>query len=159
MSSFPLFTYGIGSNLVASIPAAVWHHPWILYSPRITTHSHAIIKLTMSSNSLCLESNDPISFLLELPRSQAACGTRLCFTFLPSSVLNPVFSFRSLLTYRMCCGDGIPMRCFGSDRSPCLFHPFVTNLTKAFSQAFRIFSWLSIACRKCRTANLMQRIP
>lgn len=153
MSSFPLFTYSIGSNLVASIPAAVWHRLWILYSPRITTHSHSIIKLTMSSNSLCLKSNAPISFLLDLPRSQAVCGTRLCFTSLPSSVLNPVFSFSSLLTYRMCGGDGIPMRCFGSALPPCLFHPCVTNLTKAFPQAFRIFSWLSIACRKCRTAS------
>lgn len=144
---------------MASVPAAVWHCLWIQYSPRITAHSHSIIKLIMSSYSVCLKSNAPISFLLELPRSQAVCGTCLCFTFFPSSVLNPVVSFRSLLTYRMCCGDSIPMRCFGSTRAPCLFHPFVTNLTKAFSQAFRIFSWLSIACRKCRAAHLMLRIP
>lgn len=69
----------------------------------------------------------------------------------------PGFTFWSLHTYRMCLWDSIPMRCFGSTLS--LFHTFVTNLTKAFPQIFRIFPWLSIVCCKFRTTHLILKIP
>lgn len=70
----------------------------------------------------------------------------------------PIFSFWSLPAYRMCYWDSILMKCFVSTLSLCLFHTFVTNLTKVFSQTFRMFPWVFIACCELRTADLILKI-
>ena len=103
-----------------------------------------------------------IKYSYFIPTWTSTNPTSLCNLFLsnffPPRFQMAIFSFRSPLTYRMCYWDSILTKCFVSTLSLCLFHTFVTNLTQAFSQTFRMFPGVSIACCELRTTNLTLKL-